>query len=176
MFAAKPIGKLPYHGPCLAAFACTAPMVTVLLCRGRCRECGGLVKPDIVFFGEPLGEAFYRRSQADLPQADLLLVMGTSLVVYPFAGIVGEACSLFQVTRLAAGQQRGIVPGRPAVGSCSTSLLEHPFASPVRVLLTVRSRVEGLHLPRNLVGFALGRPPAGHRQQPDGLLIRRPRR
>jgi NAD-dependent SIR2 family protein deacetylase len=51
---------------------------------------GGLVKPDIVFFGENLPRRFFERVQADLPAADLLLVCGTSLEVHPFASLVGE--------------------------------------------------------------------------------------
>ncbi|WIA11354.1 hypothetical protein OEZ85_011475 [Tetradesmus obliquus] len=53
-----------------------------------CDSCGGLVKPDIVFFGEPLPARFHRRRLADLAQADLLIVMGTSLVVQPFASMI----------------------------------------------------------------------------------------
>ncbi|GBG27195.1 NAD-dependent protein deacetylase hst2 [Hondaea fermentalgiana] len=55
-----------------------------------CEEpgCGGLVKPDIVFFGEGLPAKFGICSSSDLPQADLLIVMGTSLTVHPFAGLV----------------------------------------------------------------------------------------
>ncbi len=49
-------------------------------------KCGGLVKPDIVFFGEALPEAFHRNRS--LPaQADLAIVMGTSLSVQPFASL-----------------------------------------------------------------------------------------
>lgn len=55
-----------------------------------CTSCGGLVKPDIVFFGEPLPARFHRRRLADMQQADLLIVMGTSLVVQPFASMIGE--------------------------------------------------------------------------------------
>ncbi|OTB07404.1 hypothetical protein M426DRAFT_250881 [Hypoxylon sp. CI-4A] len=52
--------------------------------------CGGLVKPDIVFFGEQLPERFYRN--IDIAQtADLVLVMGTSLLVHPFAGLPRQA-------------------------------------------------------------------------------------
>lgn len=53
-----------------------------------CTSCGGLVKPDIVFFGEPLPARFHRRRLADMQQADLLIVMGTSLVVQPFASMI----------------------------------------------------------------------------------------
>eukprot|EP00727_Mastigamoeba_balamuthi_P006271 m51a1_g2263 putative transcriptional sir2 family protein (899) ;mRNA; r:335279-339409 len=52
--------------------------------------CGGVVKPDIVFFGESLPERFFRSVQADFPQCDLLIIMGTSLVVNPFAALVGS--------------------------------------------------------------------------------------
>ncbi|KAI3327345.1 NAD-dependent deacetylase sirtuin-2 [Xylariaceae sp. AK1471] len=52
--------------------------------------CGGLVKPDIVFFGEQLPSAFF--DNATVPQeADLVIVMGTSLMVHPFAGLPRRA-------------------------------------------------------------------------------------
>lgn len=47
-------------------------------------ECGGLVKPDIVFFGEQLPEAFHTHKMIPAT-ADLVIVMGTSLSVHPFA-------------------------------------------------------------------------------------------
>eukprot|EP00808_Paulinella_micropora_P014381 g65123.t1 len=50
--------------------------------------CGGLVKPDIVFFGENLPDRFHRLIREDFPKCDLLIVMGTSLQVQPFAGLV----------------------------------------------------------------------------------------
>ncbi|TFY75767.1 hypothetical protein EWM64_g8244 [Hericium alpestre] len=52
----------------------------------KCEECGGLVKPDIVFFGEPLPDSFIS-GVSKLKQADLLIIMGTSLTVYPFAAL-----------------------------------------------------------------------------------------
>ena len=51
-------------------------------------QCNGLVKPDIVFFGEALPEEFHRNKS--LPAyADLCLIMGTSLTVQPFASLPG---------------------------------------------------------------------------------------
>jgi NAD-dependent SIR2 family protein deacetylase len=47
------------------------------------------VKPDIVFFGESLPDRFWEAAESDIPAADLLIVMGTSLVVQPFASLVG---------------------------------------------------------------------------------------
>jgi NAD-dependent histone deacetylase SIR2 len=52
--------------------------------------CGGLVKPDIVFFGEALPRAFFELSDR-AKEADLILVMGTSLQVHPFAGLPNMA-------------------------------------------------------------------------------------
>lgn len=51
---------------------------------------GGPVKPSIVFFGEQLPKTFFEKAASDLPACDLLLVLGTSLVVQPFASLVGE--------------------------------------------------------------------------------------
>lgn len=55
----------------------------------KCEECKeGVVKPDIVFFGEMLPERFHQQSDCDFDQADLLIIMGSSLVVQPFASLV----------------------------------------------------------------------------------------
>ncbi|XP_019618502.1 PREDICTED: NAD-dependent protein deacetylase sirtuin-3-like [Branchiostoma belcheri] len=51
--------------------------------------CKGKIKPDIVFFGEDLPRRFYYYLK-DFPVCDLLLVMGTSLEVEPFASIVNS--------------------------------------------------------------------------------------
>lgn len=50
----------------------------------RC-ECGGIVKPDIVFYGESLDEELLDRGFADFGSSDLVLVLGSSLTVYPAA-------------------------------------------------------------------------------------------
>lgn len=52
------------------------------------KKCGGIVKPDIVFFGENLPEKFYNHIKTDFSKCDLLIVMGSSLVVQPFASLV----------------------------------------------------------------------------------------
>jgi NAD-dependent protein deacetylase SIR2 len=54
----------------------------------RCEEkgCDGLVKPDIVFFGEALPSRFRDKSPLAV-SAEMIIVMGTSLTVYPFAGL-----------------------------------------------------------------------------------------
>ncbi|KAL8382338.1 hypothetical protein RB595_006226 [Gaeumannomyces hyphopodioides] len=52
----------------------------------HCDGCSGLVKPDIVFFGEPLPAAF-RENSHKVVMADMVIIIGTSLSVYPFAGL-----------------------------------------------------------------------------------------
>jgi NAD-dependent deacetylase sirtuin 2 len=55
----------------------------------RCSEpeCTGVVKPDIVFFGEGLPKRFRELSRSDFAQCDLLIIIGTSLKVNPFASL-----------------------------------------------------------------------------------------
>jgi NAD-dependent deacetylase len=59
----------------------------------RC-ECGALMRPGVVWFGEPLPAGLWERAQRAAREADLLLVVGTSAVVYPAAGLVplAKAC------------------------------------------------------------------------------------
>ncbi|PRW20829.1 NAD-dependent deacetylase sirtuin-2 [Chlorella sorokiniana] len=76
-------------------------------CHCKKRSCNGLVKPDIVFFGESLPERFWERVPLDFSQADLLIVMGTSLVVNPFAGLidyVGQHVPRVLINREKAGE------------------------------------------------------------------------
>lgn len=51
-------------------------------------ECGALLRPAVVWFGEMLDEANIARASTAMIGADLLLVIGTSGVVYPAAGLV----------------------------------------------------------------------------------------
>ena len=53
----------------------------------RC-TCGGLIKPDVVLYGEPLDGATVQGALEAIMAADTLIVAGTSLTVYPAAGFV----------------------------------------------------------------------------------------
>lgn len=53
----------------------------------RCPECGGVLKPDVTFFGESLPERALAGAQRAMWETRLLLVLGTSLQVYPAAGL-----------------------------------------------------------------------------------------
>jgi len=55
-----------------------------------CKKCNGLVKPDIVFFGENLPPRFFFQRSEDFPKCDMLIIIGTSLQVHPFASLVNE--------------------------------------------------------------------------------------
>ena len=54
----------------------------------RCDKCGGMVKPDVVLYEEALDGATLDRAAVAIEQADLLIVGGTSLAVYPAAGLL----------------------------------------------------------------------------------------
>lgn len=54
--------------------------------------CGGLIKPDVVLFGEDLRD--FGRAWEETARADLLFVLGTSLTVWPVAGLVPRASAL----------------------------------------------------------------------------------
>ncbi len=54
----------------------------------RCTKCGGIIKPDVVLYEEGLDQQVIHDSISAIQQADLLIVGGTSLVVYPAAGLI----------------------------------------------------------------------------------------
>ncbi|WP_125154548.1 NAD-dependent protein deacylase [Clostridium rectalis] len=54
----------------------------------KCNHCGGTVKPDVVLYEEPLDMESINRAVYFVSKCDLLIVGGTSLVVYPAAGLV----------------------------------------------------------------------------------------
>ena len=54
----------------------------------RCEACGGIVKPDVVLYEEPLDDATVTAAVCAIASADLLVIAGTSLAVYPAAGLI----------------------------------------------------------------------------------------
>jgi NAD-dependent deacetylase len=63
----------------------------------RCRACGGMVKPDVVLYEESLDSRVMDSAAHDISAADMLIVGGTSLVVYPAASFL----NYFRGNRLA---------------------------------------------------------------------------
>lgn len=53
-----------------------------------CRKCKGTIKPEVVLYGEGLDMDVVEQAVAHISQADVLIVGGTSLVVYPAAGLL----------------------------------------------------------------------------------------
>lgn len=54
----------------------------------RCEKCGGLIKPDVVLYEEGLDQATINGAVHTISQADVLIIGGTSLTVYPAAGLI----------------------------------------------------------------------------------------
>ena len=84
---------LELHGSILRAYCsrCRKPYPADAINKGtgvpRC-DCGGVIRPDIVLYEEQLDEDVLRRSIDYIRNADVLIVGGTSLNVYPAAGLI----------------------------------------------------------------------------------------
>lgn len=60
-------------------------------CKGeipKCQKCGGTVKPDVVLYGEALDSACMEGAIDAISKADTMIIGGTSLTVYPAAGLI----------------------------------------------------------------------------------------
>ncbi len=66
-----------------------------------CPACGGMLKPDVVLYEEPLDEAVIARAIHYVQQADLLIIGGTSLSVQPAASFVrmGQGAKIVLMNR-----------------------------------------------------------------------------
>ncbi len=72
----------------------------------RC-DCGGMLRPGVVWFGEVLPEGSMESAAAAVEQADVFLVIGTSAQVYPAAGLIPQAirsgCTVIEVNAESTG-------------------------------------------------------------------------
>lgn len=57
------------------------------------RECGGVIKMDVVYFGESLDKRLFHDVELGFAQSDEVWAIGTSLTVYPVAGLIDRALS-----------------------------------------------------------------------------------
>ena len=80
----------------------------------RC-TCGGVVKPDVVLYEEALDSTVLQKSVNALQQADLLIVGGTSLAVYPAAGLL----------RYYAGRELVVINKTPTPADSAATLVLH---------------------------------------------------
>lgn len=83
----------------------------------RCPKCGGRVKPDVVLYEEGLDMDILNRAVAAIARADVLIIGGTSLVVYPAAGLIdyynGSRLVLINKSATARDAQADLVISAP---------------------------------------------------------------
>jgi NAD-dependent deacetylase len=83
--------------------------------------CGALLRPDIVWFGEMLPHGALERAAAEIAAADLLLVIGTSGVVYPAAGLVELSRGLsIEINPAASGVSSACTFAIPSTAAATT--------------------------------------------------------
>lgn len=76
-------------------------------------ECGGIVKPDVVLYGENLDDNDINSAINEISRADLLIIGGTSLAVYPAAGLIrffnGERVVVINKSPISADRNADLV-------------------------------------------------------------------
>ena len=81
----------------------------------RCDECGGIVKPDVVLYEEGLDEETMENAVHAIRGTDTLIVGGTSLAVYPAAGLL----------RYFRGENLVVINKQPTPADAMANLLIH---------------------------------------------------
>lgn len=83
----------------------------------HCTKCGGIVKPDVVLYEEGLDDAIVNGAIDAISNADTLIIGGTSLVVYPAAGLInyfkGENLVLINKSQTSCDHKATIVIHQP---------------------------------------------------------------
>ncbi|MCQ4638107.1 NAD-dependent protein deacylase [Anaerovorax odorimutans] len=92
-----------------------------------CQSCGGIVKPDIVLYQEEVKRDVLDKAISAIKQAETLIVGGTSLVVYPAAGLVehfqGKHLILINKSQTQYDEKADLVINQP-IGEIFAGLLE----------------------------------------------------
>lgn len=83
----------------------------------HCTKCGGIVKPDVVLYEEGLDDAIVNGAIDAISKADTLIIGGTSLVVYPAAGLIkyfrGENLILINKSQTSCDHKATLVIHQP---------------------------------------------------------------
>lgn len=83
----------------------------------HCTKCGGIVKPDVVLYEEGLDDAIVNGAIDTISKADTLIIGGTSLVVYPAAGLInyfrGENLILINKSQTSCDHKATLVIHQP---------------------------------------------------------------
>ena len=94
----------------------------------KCKKCGGRVKPDVVLYEEGLDQNVIRGAVEAISRADTLIVGGTSLVVYPAAGLIdyfrGSKLVLINKSRTPADSRADLVI-HDAIGKVLKEVMEN---------------------------------------------------
>lgn len=91
----------------------------------RCVRCGGMIKPEVVLYGEPLDERVFAEAERAIAEADMLIVAGTSLSVYPAAGLI----------RAYSGKRLVLINKTPTGFDARADwIVREPFASAMQAL------------------------------------------
>ncbi len=96
----------------------------------KCENCGGRVKPDVVLYEEGLDDTILNRSIRHILEADMMIIGGTSLVVYPAAGLInyfrGKPLVVINKSPTSRDKQADLLISKPigAVMTAVMSLLE----------------------------------------------------
>jgi NAD-dependent deacetylase len=99
-----------------------------------CEQCRGILKPDVIFFGELLPEKTLKQATLHATRCDLFIVIGSSLVVYPAASI--------PVYAKGSGAKLVIINREPTSCDSTADVLIHHSAGEVmeRILEEVKNR------------------------------------
>jgi len=96
----------------------------------HCRHCGDLIRPGVVWFGEALPKASFDHATALIDECDVLVVVGTSGVVQPAAGLVGDAIAMNKTVIIVdpgvSAWQQGVVHLCSTAASAMPMLLSAP--------------------------------------------------
>ena len=83
----------------------------------HCTKCGGIVKPDVVLYEEGLDDAIVNGAIDAISKADTLIIGGTSLIVYPAAGLInyfrGENLILINKSQTSCDHKATLVIHQP---------------------------------------------------------------
>ena len=97
-----------------------------------CATCGGILKSATISFGQPLVAGVIKRAMQAAHDADVFLAIGTSLQVYPVAGVVGVA--------KAAGARVVIVNAEPTpFDDAADAVLRQPIGETLPAVCSLRT-------------------------------------
>ena len=93
----------------------------------HCTKCGGIIKPDVVLYEENLNEACIEGAIEAIRDADMLIIGGTSLTVYPAAGLINYY----------HGSKLVLINKSPTTGDSAAKLVIHDAIGKVLDAITV---------------------------------------